>query len=140
MNYKRFGNKVIVRIDRGEEIVGTLKQICKDLDIKLGTITGIGAVNKATIGLYDVETKKYRSTELTGDHEIAPLFGNISTMNGKIYLHIHANFANVEHKSFGGHLNSAIVSATFEGFIDIIDDKVEREFDDTIGLNLIKIE
>jgi len=140
MNYKRFGNKVIVRIDRGEEIVGTLKQICKDLDIKLGTITGIGAVNKATIGLYDVETKKYHSTELTGDHEIVPLFGNISTMNGKFYLHIHANLANAEHKSFGGHLNSAIVSATFEGVIDIIDGEINREIDNSVGLNLIKLE
>lgn len=138
MNYKRFGNKVIVRIDRGEEIVETLRQICKDLDIKLGTITGIGAVNKATIGLYDVETKKYHSTELTGDHEIVPLFGNISTMNGNVYLHIHANLANAEHKSFGGHLNSAIVSATFEGIIYIFKGKIQRKKDDRTGLNLLE--
>ena len=139
MNFKRFGNKVVVRIDRGEEIVGTLKQLCKNLDIKLGTITGIGAVDKATIGLFDVKTKKYHSKELRGDHEIAPLFGNVSMMGGEIYIHLHANLANAEHKSFGGHLNSAFVSATFEGVIDIIDGKIDREFDETVGLNLIKI-
>lgn len=140
MNYKRFGTKVIVRIDRGEEIVDKLKQICKDLNIKLGTITGIGAVDEATMGLYDVETKKYHSSELTGDHEIAPLSGNISTMNDKPYLHLHVNLSDKDHRSFGGHLNSAIVSATFEGVIDIIDGKIDRELDNSVGLNLIKIE
>ena len=47
------GNKVIVRIDSGEDIVKTLKQLCKNLDIKLGSITGIGATDKATIGLFE---------------------------------------------------------------------------------------
>jgi len=139
MDYKRFDNKVVVRIDKGEEIVETLKQVCKNLDIKLGTITGIGATDKAIIGLFDVKTKKYHSTELVGDHEIAPVYGNISTISGETYLHLHANLCNAEHKSFGGHLNSAVVSATFEGVIDIIDGKIDREFDENIGLNLIKV-
>ncbi|MCK4332269.1 MAG: DNA-binding protein [Thermoplasmatales archaeon] len=139
MNYKRFGNKVIVRIDSGEEIVKTLKQLCKNLDIKLGSITGIGATDKATIGLFDIKTREYRSTELVGDHEIAPAYGNISTMEGKVYLHLHANLCNAEHKSFGGHLNSAVVSATFEAIIDIIDAEIDRVFDEKIGLNLLDI-
>ena len=139
MNYKRFGNKVIVRIDNGEEIIKTLKQICENLNIKLATITGIGATDKATIGLFNLKTKKYQSTDIIGDHEIAPVYGNISTMGGKVYLHLHANLCNTEHKSFGGHLNSAIVSATFEGIIDIIDGKINRVFDEKIGLNLIDI-
>ena len=91
MNYKRFENKVIVRIDKGEEVIGTLKQICTKFGIKAGTITGIGATDKATIGLFNLRTKKYHLKELTDDHEIAPLCGNISTMNGEVYLHLHAN-------------------------------------------------
>jgi len=139
MEYKRFGNKVIVRLDKGEEIVETLKQLCKKLNIKLGTITGIGATDKAIIGLFDMRTKKYHSKELVGDHEIAPLCGNISAMNDEIYLHLHVNLCNAEHNSFGGHLISAVVSATFEGVIDILNGKIDREFDNTTGLNLIKL-
>ncbi|UCD14639.1 MAG: DNA-binding protein [Thermoplasmatales archaeon] len=139
MHYKRFGDKVIVRIDRGEEIVKTLKQLCKDLDIKLGTITGIGATDRATIGLYDVGAKEYHSTELIGDHEIAPVYGNISKLGDEVYLHLHANLCNAEHKSFGGHLNSATVSATFEAFIEIMDGEINRIFDKKIGLNLLDI-
>ena len=138
MEYKKFGNKYIVRLDKGEEIVETLKKFCEDNNIKLGTIIGLGATNKATIGLYNTEEKKYYSKELTGDYEIAPLYGNISTMDGETYLHIHANLCNQEHKAFGGHLNSAVVSATFEAVIEVIDGEVDRAFDEEVGLNLYK--
>ncbi len=139
MDYKKFDKKVFVRIDTGEEIVETLKQLCKDLDIKAGTITGIGATDKATIGLFDVKTEKYHSKEFVGDHEIAPLYGNISTMNGEVYLHLHITLGNSEHMSFAGHLTSAVVSATFEGVIDIINGEIDREFDENIKLNLLKL-
>ncbi|MCK5459193.1 MAG: DUF296 domain-containing protein [Thermoplasmatales archaeon] len=139
MDYKKIGEKVFVRIDSGEEIVETLTQVCKKLDITAGTITGIGATDKAIVGLFDVKTKKYHSKELVGDHEIASVYGNISTMNNEVYLHLHVNLCNSEHKSFGGHLTSAIVSATFEGVIDIINGKIEREFDATTGLNILKL-
>ncbi|HIH96639.1 MAG TPA: DNA-binding protein [Thermoplasmata archaeon] len=139
MKAKRFGNKFIVRIDKGEEIVETLKQFCKDNDIKLGYIFGLGATNRATVGLFDTKTKKYNSKELVGDHEIAPLYGNISTMNGEVYLHLHINLCDSKNNSLGGHLNSAIVSATFEAIIESIDGEVDREFDEKTGLNLYKI-
>ncbi|GAH17957.1 unnamed protein product [marine sediment metagenome] len=139
MDYKKIGEKVFVRIDSGEEIVETLTQVCKKLDITAGTITGIGATDKAIVGLFDVKTKKYHSKELVGDHEIAPVYGNISTMNNEVYLHLHVNLCNSEHKSFGGHLTSAVVSATFEAVIDIINGKIERAFDATTGLNILKL-
>ncbi|MFH1101100.1 MAG: PPC domain-containing DNA-binding protein [Methanobacteriota archaeon] len=139
MDFKRIGNKVIIRIDCGEEIIQTVKQICTQLHIKAGTITGIGATNKATIGLYDTKTKTYHAKELTGDHEIAPLLGNITTMNNDVYLHLHVNLCNKDHVSLGGHLTAARVSVTFEGIIDVFDDNVGRVFDENTGLNLLKL-
>jgi len=138
MDYKKFDKKVIVRFDKGEEIVETLKQLCKNLDIKAGTITGIGATDKAIIGLFDVKNKKYHSKEFVGDYEIALAYGNISTMNGEVYLHLHITLGDSEHNSFSGHLNSAVISATFEGVIDIIDEGINREFDENLKLNLLK--
>ena len=138
MNYKRFHNKVIVRIDKGEELVDSLKTVCKKLDIKLGLIVGIGATDKITVGLMNTKTKKYQEKEFIGDHEISSLVGNITTMNGEVYLHLHVTICNVEHKALGGHLSSAVISATFEGTIDIIDGEVSREYSDDVGLNLFK--
>jgi hypothetical protein len=139
MNYKQFHNKVVVRIDKGEELVDSLKTICKKLDIKLGSIIGIGATDKVTVGLMNTKTKKYQSKEFTGDHEITSLVGNITTMNGDVYLHLHVTLGNIEHKGLGGHLTSAVISATFEGIIDITDGQINREYNDEVGLNLLKL-
>jgi uncharacterized protein len=139
MEYKRFGNKVVVRIDKGEEIIDSIKTICKELNIMLGSIVGIGATNKITIGLLNTQTKKYQSKEFIGDHEITSLNGNITTLNNEVYLHIHATVGTIEHKTVSGHLTAAVISATFEGIIDIIDGKVPREFNDTVGLNLLNL-
>ena len=43
-----------------------------------------------------------------------------------------------EGKVFGGHLNRAIVSATCEMIINIIDGEVDRKLDENIGLNLFE--
>lgn len=139
MIIKKFGSKFIVRLDKGEEIVQSLMKICVENNIRLGSITGIGATNQATIGLFDPKTKEYSSQELTGNFEIAPLVGNISTMKGEIYLHLHINLGDDKQHSWSGHLNSAIVSATFEAVIDTIDGEIDRELDPDIGLNLIKM-
>lgn len=138
MEYRKFGNKYIIRIDKGEEVVEILKKFCKEHTIKLGSITGLGATNRVTIGLFEAQSKKYFSKELTGNHEIAPLYGNITTMGGEVYLHMHVNLGNDEHKSFAGHLNSAFVSATVEVIIDAFEGEVDRKFSDEIGLNLLR--
>lgn len=139
MKYKRLEDKVVLRIDKGEEIVETLKNICKQLEIKGGTIIGIGATDKITIGLMNTKTKKYQPKEFIGDHEIASLIGNITTMNNEIYLHLHATICNIKNEAFGGHLTSAVVSVTFEGVIDIINGKIDRTFDNNSGMNLLNL-
>lgn len=138
MNFVKFKEKYILRLDKGEEIVSTLKRFCQINNIKLGIVSGIGAVNKATIGLFATDTKKYHSIDLNGDHEITSLLGNISTMDGETYLHLHINLSDEEYNVKGGHLSSAIISATGEFIIESIAGKVEREFNEEIGLNLYK--
>lgn len=139
MQSQKFGSKYILRIDKGEEIVETLKQFCKNNSIVLGSVIGIGAVNEVTIGLFETASKEYHSTKLTGDFEITNLTGNISLMNEEVYLHLHITIGNTDSQTFGGHLNSAVVSATCEIIIDSIDGKVSRQFDPEIGLNLFNM-
>jgi hypothetical protein len=99
---------------------------------------GIGATNEVTIGLFDVDRKTYHSEKFMGNYEIAPLAGNITMQNEKPYLHIHINICDKNHHSYGGHLNSAIVSATCECIIDMLDGEVSRIFDEETGLNLLQ--
>jgi len=139
MKYQRFHDKVIIRIDKGEEIVSTLKHLCTQLDMKLGSIIGIGATNDATIGLMNTTTRTYKSTRFTDDYEISSLVGNITTMDGEVYLHLHVTICDQELNTYGGHLSSAVVSATFEGIITLIKGQVDRTKDPSVGLNLLNL-
>jgi len=139
MTHKQFGNKYIFRLEKGEELVAAVKNFCKENGIKLGTISGIGAANKITLGLFKTQTKEYSPKEFAGDYELTSVLGNISQMNGEVYLHLHATIADINCQVSGGHLSSALISATFEGVIEKIDGEIGRKFNEEIGLNLYDI-
>ncbi len=138
MEYRRFNSTVFARIDKNEEIISKVMEICERENIKFANINALGAVGGFEIGLFDVNEKKYYSTKYEGDFEIVSLTGSITTKDGKLYNHLHMSAGDRENKVIGGHLNSAVVSATCELFIHIIDGTIEREFSDDIGLNLLK--
>lgn len=137
MEYKKFNNKYLVRIDKGEEILNELKTMCKKENIKLATVSAIGAVCSAEIGWFNINEKKYYSEKYNGIYEIGSLSGTVSTMNDEVYLHIHTVLAGIGHTVISGHLNRATVSATCELVLDMIDGKANREFSNEIGLNLL---
>ncbi len=139
MQLRRFGNRLIARIDSGEEIVETIKQICKNNHIRTGWIQGIGAIDKASLGIFIKNTRKYELIELSGDYEITNLTGNISSLRGETHLHLHITLCNNSFQTFGGHLNSAYVSGTCEVYISSIEGNIEREFNDKVGLNIFKM-
>ena len=137
MEYMKFDDAYVVRLDRGEEIVESLTKICDREKITLATIEGIGAADHAVIGLYNVGEQVYHKTELNGPMEITALTGNVSTMDGKTYLHIHINLCDEKMNVKGGHLNECRISATAEITIRTVNGKVERFYDkDGVGLNL----
>ena len=138
MEYKRFGNTIIARIDKGEEILEQIKEISLKENIKLANVNALGATNDFTVGVFKVDEKKYYSNSFTGNFEIVSLTGSINTMNDELYTHIHMSAGNDKGEVFGGHLNRAVVSATCEMFINVIDGKVDRYHDEEVGLNLFK--
>lgn len=138
MEYKKFNKTIVARIDKGEEILDKIKEIALKENIKLASISALGATNDFTVGVYKIDEKKYYSNEFKGNFEIVSLIGTINTMNNEFYTHIHMSAGNDKGEVFGGHLNRAIVSATCEMIINIIDGNVDRYHDEEIGLNLFK--
>ena len=138
MEYRVFSHKIIARIDRGEEICEQLKIICEKENVRLASVSAIGAVGQFTVGVFNPHTKQYKANSFTGDYEIVSLLGTVTQQNGAFYLHLHMSAGDEEGCVFGGHLNCATVSATCEMVIDIIDGRVERKFSQEIGLNLLE--
>lgn len=139
MKYQRFEQTIIVRIDKGEDIVEQVKNVALKEKIKLASISALGAINEFTVGVFKTKEKKYYANEFKGDFEIVSLTGTINTMNDEYYSHMHLSAGNDQGQVFGGHLNKAIVSATCEMVIQIINGEVDRYFDEEVGLNLLKL-
>ena len=138
MEYKRFGNKIIVRIDKDEEILEKVKELALKEKIRLAAVQALGATNSFTVGVYNVAEKKYYANTFSGSFEIVSLTGTINTMNGEFYTHLHMSAGNDKGEVFGGHLNRAVVSATCEMVVDVLDGTVDRAYDPVTGLNLFK--
>jgi predicted DNA-binding protein with PD1-like motif len=138
MDYRRFGNTIVARIDKGEEILEQVKAIALKEKIKLASIQALGAVDQFTAGVFKTDEKKYMANDFSGSFEIVSLTGTINTMDGEFYCHLHMSAGDDKGHVFGGHLNRAFVSATCEMIITIIDGTVDRSFSEEVGLNLFR--
>ena len=138
MEYRRFDNTIVARIDRGEEILSKIKEIALKENIKLANINALGAVDHFVVGVYKLDEKQYHSNEFSGSYEIVSLTGSINTMDGEFYSHLHMSCGDDQGIVVGGHLNEATVSVTCEMFIRIIDGEVDRFKDEETGINLFK--
>ena len=138
MEYARFGKDIVVRIDKDEEIMEQLKAVAEKEKIVLASVHALGAIKDFTVGVFHPDEKKYYANRFTGAFEIVSLHGTISTMNGSYYPHIHMSAGDEKGKVYGGHLNEAVVGATCEMVIHLMDGRVEREYSEEIGLNLFR--
>ncbi len=139
MEYKKIDNNYyVIRIDKDEEVLSKIKELCEKLDIKCGSVVGLGAASYVKVGLFNTMEKEYHSKEYKGAMEITSLIGNISRMNKETYLHFHINLCDETMNVFGGHLNECIIGATCELVLTRLDGDVNREFNQEIGLNLYK--
>ncbi len=139
MEYGRFDETYIVRINRGEEVISKLTELCEKEGIKAASVEAIGASDHVVIGLYDVDTRQYHTHVIDEPMEITSLLGNVSTKDGKTYIHLHINVCKEDMTVLGGHLNECRISATCEMFVRTVNGIIERKLDETeTGLNLFE--
>ena len=137
MEYRRFKDTLVIRMGKGEEIVEQLTAVAAREHIALAEVSALGAVGSFTAGVFYSGEKEYHSNDFTGDFEIVSLTGTVTEMDGKPYLHLHMSAGDREGRVWGGHLNRAVVSATCEMVVRILDGHVGRAFSPEIGLNLL---
>ncbi|MGN1418136.1 MAG: PPC domain-containing DNA-binding protein [Acutalibacteraceae bacterium] len=136
MKTKKLDNTIAVRLDIGDEICSCVEKICREYNIKAGTVQGIGTTDNAEIGVYNLQKRRFIGNEIHEFMEITNLCGNVSQMDGQTYIHLHATLGDKDGKAYGGHLKSAVVAATAELFITDLGGQIERRYDETTGLNI----
>ncbi|HRN71112.1 MAG TPA: DNA-binding protein [Candidatus Woesebacteria bacterium] len=131
-------NIYIISVKKDSDFLKTLTTFAHEKQIHAAYLTAIGACHKLTLAWYNLETKKYEDHEYNEDLEIASLIGNISLVEGKPFIHAHGVFGKQDMSTIGGHIRSMIISAACEVRLEVFDGKIEREFDEVTGLNLMR--
>lgn len=50
MEYRRFGDTIVARLDRGEEILEQVERITRQEKLQLASVQALGAVDSFTVG------------------------------------------------------------------------------------------
>jgi len=136
MNYSCDNDKIFVSISKGDFVNQSLLDVAKINNVDFGWINGIGAIIDPELGYYDIENKEYIKKIIKGEFELTSLVGNI-TFNGDIpFIHSHITFSDLDFKAYGGHLFDCRVAAAGEFIIFKSSNRVYREYNNEIGLNV----
>ena len=136
MYYQRFGDQVLVRLERGEELCASLLALAEKEKIALARVSGLGAADHGVVGLYRLEEQRFSPVELDRPMEICTVTGSLTQKEGRPHLHLHGVLADDTGACWGGHLQEARISATAELFLTLLPGTVERFHDPKMGLDL----
>lgn len=139
MQYKRFGTAYVIRLERGDEIIDSLKTLVEKEKIKGGFFYGLGAVKNVSLGYFDVEKKEYKEKSFEQDFELTSIVGDVAFSGDKLIVHAHVTLAGEDFKVVAGHLNKATVTATTEIVFNPVEGKLSKKIDPITGLNLMDL-
>ncbi len=135
MDAVRDDDTIIVRLDPGDSVIGSLKQLRDEYAIDSAFFTGIGAVDRATLGHYNVEDEDYREKTVEGNFEVTNFTGNI----GPDKIHAHITLGKEDFTAIGGHCAAARVSGTFEIIVRLTDKPLKHRTDPETGLDVFDL-
>jgi predicted DNA-binding protein with PD1-like motif len=134
---------IVIRLQRGEDVIGSLKQACVDYGVKNAVIISmIGSFDGASY--YDpIINPKERCGISYGDPitlerpvQLLTAQGEICEDDqGEVNVHLHATFADSQGNSYGGHISGLPNKAlnTINAFIGVIDGvDMSYEYDDLL--------
>jgi len=139
MKYFVMGPTYIVRLDPGDRIIASLEALCDRDRIGTAAFEGIGVVAEAEIGHYDTGSGDFATINIHEPCEIVSLQGNVTTRDGKPFVHAHISLAGREFGVRGGHLREAVVSATAEIVLTRYFEAIGRRKDAATGVEMLDL-
>jgi len=129
MDYRRVGRDLFMRLDKGEELHGSVRSLSAH-GIRAAALTsGIGRVRNTTIGYLDSEGI-YQKVTIDEPMELLSMQGNLAPGPDGPFSHIHIVSSDDDHVVRGGHLFEATVEVTAEIHMRILGEEdvpLERE-------------
>ena len=136
MNFRIDDSLILLTLAKGDYINQTFESFAAIKGVECAWLNGIGALENPEIGYYSIDDKSYHRKHFKGEFELTSLIGNITMKEGKPFAHTHITFSDSNYKVFGGHLFDAKITAAGEFFMQLGNEKINRELNPRIGLPL----
>lgn len=140
MFYQEIQNGYVVRLEKGEQLVGTLQDFITKENIPSCSIQLIGSVTDPVLAYYDLGAKKFNQKKCSGDFELLPCIGSVGFENETPLVHLHASLSDKNFNVIGGHVIEMTVHATCEALLFRLDQKLLKSYNNEIGLKLYDLE
>ncbi len=137
---KKVENKYVVSIKDQSSIVQALTDFVLNQNIKSGQVTGIGAVNEATLRFFDFSTKDYVDKKFDEQMEVTNISGNVSLLDDKPLLHLHITLGRQDYSAIAGHLLDAKIRGAGEFFFYPLTIEIHKFKNEYIGINFYDFE
>lgn len=132
---------VVVVLDAGDDAVPCLTSAARDHDLSAASLTAVGAVQRATVGWYDLDAQEYQHIEVDEQAELLSLVGDVARgPDGDVALHAHVVLGLRSGQTRGGHLLAATVRPTLEAVFTESPAHLRKTFRPQVGLALIDLE
>jgi len=99
----------IYHLRSGETVQESILAIARRERLRTARVEAIGTLRKAKVAYYNRKTKKYEEHLYNENMEVTSMLGNITMMEKKAVLHLHANLGRKDMSVVGGHLVSGVV-------------------------------
>jgi len=130
---------VLTRLPKGKDLVEALTEAAAAIKATKAQITVIGALERAKLGYYLQDERRYIDFALDEHVEILCGLGNISLKDGLPFVHLHLTLSRKDCSCLGGHAVAGNIIFAAEACITpVAGPALERGFDEPTGLYLWK--
>jgi len=140
MQSLKIESAIIIKLEKGEEVVSTLREWANAHQIRSGSFYAIGALSRALLGYFDPQARDYIKIPVENQVEVVSMLGNLAIGEDKSpILHIHAVLSSAAGHTIGGHLFEGIVNPTLEVTFFPFPEPLLRRHDPDTGLKLLSL-
>lgn len=131
------GRTIVARLSHGTDLLDGLQALAAEHKVAVGSLTAIGALQRASLGYYRQDRQEYRRFAIDGPVEILACVGNVSARDGEAAIHAHLTVGDEQGGTRGGHLmDGCLVFACEVTLTELLGHALTRGYDATTGLPL----
>ncbi len=140
MQYAKYGDRYVVRLDQDEEIMEAMTAFLTDRDIRAGYFLAWGGFSELTLKYYRVDKRDYKERQIAAQVEVVSLLGNVGRLDGQPIIHAHTTVGDEEYRTYSGHLGEGRVKPLLEVFLTPLPGELRRVRDQERNLSLLDLE